>query len=271
MIADGARCAPCGAATRAQLGYVLVERQQLRDPRASSASARRSARYLTLSGGAISTWHARARPPSRDRRHRAARRSFPRCRCAPACGPARRRSRGRRGARGVDLAPVPSRIVTPAARLDVVRTAPTPMTVGPDAYAGRTAPGHSCRARASRRGGAVTDDVAVKASAGWYVRLPTLLELFGNRGTIVGSPDLRPERGPSLDAGVVWAPARGFGRCSHRRSHLRRGRGVRRALARHDRARLEHRLRRARDERRRTRELRRRAASRPRGSRARSR
>jgi iron complex outermembrane receptor protein len=55
---------------------------------------------------------------------------------------------------------------------------------------------------------AVTSDVSIKTSAGWYVRLPTLLELFGNRGTILGSPDLRPERGPSADVGVVWAPAR---------------------------------------------------------------
>jgi iron complex outermembrane receptor protein len=40
------------------------------------------------------------------------------------------------------------------------------------------------------------------------VRLPTLLELFGDRGTIVGSPELLPERGPSLDLGFVYAPAR---------------------------------------------------------------
>src|SRR5213079_1435864 len=31
--------------------------------------------------------------------------------------------------------------------------------------------------------------------------------LFGDRGTIVGAPGLRPERGPSADAGVVWSPA----------------------------------------------------------------
>ena len=43
------------------------------------------------------------------------------------------------------------------------------------------------------------------------MRLPTLLELFGDRGTILGSPDLRAERGPSLDAGVVWAPAEARG------------------------------------------------------------
>jgi len=48
----------------------------------------------------------------------------------------------------------------------------------------------------------------VKGSAGRYVRLPTLLELFGDRGTIHGSPELLPERGTSADLGLVWAPAR---------------------------------------------------------------
>jgi iron complex outermembrane receptor protein len=55
------------------------------------------------------------------------------------------------------------------------------------------------------------DDVAIKGSAGWYVRLPTLIEVFGDRGYILGSPDLRPERGPSGDLGVVWAPAAALG------------------------------------------------------------
>jgi iron complex outermembrane receptor protein len=59
---------------------------------------------------------------------------------------------------------------------------------------------------------AVDDDVSIKTSAGWYVRLPTLTELFGNRGAIIGSPDLRPERGPSADLGVVWAPSKPLGK-----------------------------------------------------------
>src|SRR6185503_3675696 len=54
-------------------------------------------------------------------------------------------------------------------------------------------------------------DVAFKASAGYYVRLPTLLELFGDRGFVLGSPDLAPERGPAIDAGVVWAPRGSLG------------------------------------------------------------
>jgi iron complex outermembrane receptor protein len=54
---------------------------------------------------------------------------------------------------------------------------------------------------------AATDDVTLKGSAGWYARLPTLTEVFGDRGFVVGSPELRPERGPSGDLGAVWAPA----------------------------------------------------------------
>jgi len=54
-------------------------------------------------------------------------------------------------------------------------------------------------------------DVALKASAGWYFRAPTLSELYGDRGFLVGTPDLRSERGPSLDLGVVVAPATRLG------------------------------------------------------------
>jgi iron complex outermembrane receptor protein len=54
-------------------------------------------------------------------------------------------------------------------------------------------------------------DVAIKGSVGRYARLPTVIELFGDRGFIVGSPALRPETGITADAGVVWAPAHRIG------------------------------------------------------------
>ena len=92
-----------------------------------------------------------------------------------------------------------------------MRTAPTPATEGPQAFVAEpvrwdVVPSPRLTALAQ-----VSGDVAVKASAGYYMRLPTLVELFGDRGTILGSPDLRPERGPTLDAGVVWAPAKARG------------------------------------------------------------
>ncbi len=51
----------------------------------------------------------------------------------------------------------------------------------------------------------------IKSSGGWYYRAPTLLELFGDRGFVVGNPALEPETGLSVDAGVVVAPVRGIG------------------------------------------------------------
>jgi iron complex outermembrane receptor protein len=85
------------------------------------------------------------------------------------------------------------------------------MTTGPTAFAPLPTrwdrvPSPRLTARA-----ALSSDVSIKTSAGWYVRLPTLTELFGNRGLIIGSPELRPERGPSTDVGMVWAPSKALG------------------------------------------------------------
>lgn len=43
----------------------------------------------------------------------------------------------------------------------------------------------------------------LKANAGRYGRFPNFSELFGNRGSIVGNPDLQPEKGWNVDAGLV--------------------------------------------------------------------
>lgn len=45
--------------------------------------------------------------------------------------------------------------------------------------------------------------VSLRLTGGRYFRPPTLVELFGDRGYIVGNEALRPERGTSLDGGVV--------------------------------------------------------------------
>lgn len=44
----------------------------------------------------------------------------------------------------------------------------------------------------------------VRASAGRYLRFPTLKELFGDRGYVVGNEGLRPESGTKLDGGLVF-------------------------------------------------------------------
>ena len=45
--------------------------------------------------------------------------------------------------------------------------------------------------------------LSLRASGGRYFRPPTLAELFGDRGYMVGNEGLRPERGTNLDGGVL--------------------------------------------------------------------
>ncbi len=49
----------------------------------------------------------------------------------------------------------------------------------------------------------VVPDVALKANVGRAERAPNFTELFGNRGSILGNPDLDPERGINADFGFV--------------------------------------------------------------------
>jgi iron complex outermembrane receptor protein len=45
--------------------------------------------------------------------------------------------------------------------------------------------------------------VTAKANLGRYTRLPSLLELYGETGRLLGNPSLRPERGDTADLGVT--------------------------------------------------------------------
>jgi outer membrane receptor protein involved in Fe transport len=54
----------------------------------------------------------------------------------------------------------------------------------------------------------VWDDLWVKTNVGRYGRIPSFFELFGNRGSVVGNPDLQPEEGLNVDAGFDFVPAR---------------------------------------------------------------
>ena len=112
---------------------------------------------------------------------------------------------------GIDLHLAPQLVVTPALRLDALYSEPTPISVGP--MAGADVPSRwdivpSPRVTALF---SITGDFAIKGSTGLYTRLPTLLEVFGNRGFILGTPELKAERGPASDLGFVWAPARAVG------------------------------------------------------------
>jgi len=211
VITDGRFAARVGPATAQQLGYVLVEQQRLRDPDGELGIGSQDRGYTTLSGGASSTWRAPVGPHRataglelRGDHFRDVDRGGMR---EPLVGD--REGGALLGA--FDFALGDAIVVTPALRWDLVRTAPAPMATGPNALAPLptrwdNVPSPRLSARA-----ALTTDIAVKGSAGYYVRLPTLIELFGDRGTIIGSPELRPERGPSLDAGVVWAPQKAIG------------------------------------------------------------
>lgn len=57
--------------------------------------------------------------------------------------------------------------------------------------------------------------IALKGTAGRYLRAPDFTELFGDRGALVGNPDLRPERGWQGDVGAAARSAGGaWGRVS---------------------------------------------------------
>jgi vitamin B12 transporter len=209
VIGDGRFDAEVGDATARQLGYVLVESQRLRDPNSEIGFGQQDRQYLTLSGGAQTTWSMLVD------RHRATvglEVRGDRFRDKDGTG-MRRTLRGHRegGAlhAAVDIAldPLASLLLTPSIRFDAVRTAASAIGTGPMALV--EPPTRWDRVPSPRMSirALLRDDLALKSSAGYYVRLPTLVELFGNRGTILGSPELFPERGLSTDAGVVWAPS----------------------------------------------------------------
>jgi iron complex outermembrane receptor protein len=197
-------------ASAREMLYGLFELQQLEDPLAELGLGAQRRSYMTLSSGASSTWHL---PLHGDRATAGVELRADSFRDRDLDGAHPTATGDRIGAAvlaAYDLVLDPTATVTPAMRLDVVRTAPTPEDAGPSA--GMAVPPRwdvvpSPRVTMRLLANA---EVALKASGGWYVRLPTLVELFGDRGYIVGSPALRPERGPSADAGLVWAPARAF-------------------------------------------------------------
>lgn len=212
-IADGHGDAHVGRAVARELGYVLVERQRLADPMGELGYGAQDREYLTVSGGATSTW---TMPIDRHRLAVGVELRGDRFRDVDASHTRGTLTGDREGGAGlvaVDLAVDPGAaiVVTPAVRFDVVRTAPTPVTEGPGALMPVPARHDAIPSPRLSMRAAIERDVSIKASGGWYVRLPTLIELFGDRGTIIGSPELRPERGPSGELGVVWAPAHGLG------------------------------------------------------------
>jgi iron complex outermembrane receptor protein len=50
----------------------------------------------------------------------------------------------------------------------------------------------------------LTPRLSLRGNVGRYFRIPSLLELYGNEGTLVGNPVLTPERGTNADLGFTW-------------------------------------------------------------------
>ncbi|NVB79760.1 MAG: TonB-dependent receptor [Kofleriaceae bacterium] len=211
VIGDGRFEASVGSAIARQFGYVLVEHELLRDPEGKLGGGPQDRKYLTLSGGVSTTWRA---PIGATQLSAGIELRGDKFTDTDRSGRNPGASGDREGGAalaGLDIALGETIVVTPAVRLDVQRTAPAALVfasmanpVLPTRW--DTLPSPRLTARAL-----VMGDVSVKTSAGSYVRLPTLAELFGNRGTIIGSPEIRPERGQSADAGFVWAPAKALG------------------------------------------------------------
>jgi iron complex outermembrane receptor protein len=197
-----------GAASARELAFALVETQRLDDPLAELGLGAQHRGYITISAGESSTWHV---PVHGDRATAGVELRADAFRDRDRSGAMPTVTGDRFGAAllaAYDAALDPTVTVTPAVRLDFVHTAPTPEDAGPQAGMAVPARWDVVPSPRVTMRLLATPDVAVKASGGWYVRLPTLVELFGDRGFVVGSPSLRPERGPSADLGGVWAPSR---------------------------------------------------------------
>ena len=97
-------------------------------------------------------------------------------------------------------------VVSPALRLDWLHTVPIADSNRPvqddDELATRDdvflSPRVAYRVRAA-------NELTIKGSVGRYFRAPTVMELYGDRGFVVGNPNLRAETGISGDVGLVWA------------------------------------------------------------------
>jgi outer membrane cobalamin receptor len=60
----------------------------------------------------------------------------------------------------------------------------------------------------------LTGSLSLRANAGRYARLPSLIELYGNTGLLLGDPTLKPERGLNADMGPVLSWSNGSSRVS---------------------------------------------------------
>lgn len=204
--------ATAGATVRAT-GYALVERQHLADPLGEVGLGSDDARSLTIAAGATAVSAVRV-----GTRHRVELAAEARGEQFSARDRDRdARVRALRGAAAASVAGTVAlwggrALLVPAVRVDVLRTEPgggwDPLVVGAGEVGDRTewfaSPRLAARVRVARAW-------VAKASAGRYFRPPTVVEVFGDRGVLVGDPALRAETGVSADVGVAFAPSYAVG------------------------------------------------------------
>jgi iron complex outermembrane receptor protein len=197
--------------------FLLLEHQRYRDLAGEVGLAPQDRRYLTVAGGA--SGFARKRlggahrlaAGSELRVDHFSDRDYTGSMPLP-------RSYGDRlgfaltGADEIELGADAAWLLLPAVRLDVMHTIPASNASG-GVGNGMPLPTHSeiypsPRLAARYR---VGSGLALKGSAGRYYRAPTVLELFGDRGFLVGNSELRAESGESVDLGLVVAPEGWFG------------------------------------------------------------
>ena len=68
---------------------------------------------------------------------------------------------------------------------------------------------------------AIAGGLVARANASIRHRMPTLFELFGDRGAVLGSPGLRPERLDGWDTGLGWSERRSSAEASFYRTDAR--------------------------------------------------
>lgn len=193
-------------------GFVTVEAQRFRDPDDELGTATQDRSYLTVGGGAQGAlgWLV-----GRHRATAAVELRADHYRDREVGAMAGRDTAGERVGAALavadDLGAWGGRIaIEPAIRIEALRT--VPLADPADADPTPAAPRHELLISPRVAGRVLaTADLAVKASVGRYGRVPTALELFGDRGFIVGRPDLAAERGWAGDLGLVYAAGRGLG------------------------------------------------------------
>lgn len=203
-----------GEASAEAATYVVVERQAYRDPLGEIGLSAQDRRYLTLAAG-VSGRMAASFGLHRARIEAGARgETF--TDTAVVDDGDHVRGQGARMAGFLALADEITLaggrvLIAPVLRAEVQRTDPLgdgSSPLGEMDLSPRTevffSPRISARARA-------LSWLTFKSNAGSYVRAPTVYEMFGDRGFLVGNPGLEAETGPAFDLGLVVSPETALG------------------------------------------------------------